>query len=85
MWSSAKSHVNKVSDPVLAQDCILEKEIMDGSEYLKEMKDKQATNNIRKSSLTGRPCGDDSFMQKIEGILGRCLTAIPWGRPRKSN
>jgi hypothetical protein len=28
-------------------------------------------NNIRKNSTTGRPCGDDFFVEKIETLLGK--------------
>jgi hypothetical protein len=32
-------------------------------------------NNIRKNSTTGRPCGDDFFVEKIETLLGKKLKA----------
>jgi len=35
--------------------------------------------------MTGRPCGNDSFMKKIETLFGRRLRALPWGRPSKTN
>ena len=38
---------------------------------------------IRKNSKTGMPCGDKGFIQKIEGVLGRKLNALPKGRPRR--
>ncbi len=28
-------------------------------------------------------CGDDGFIQRVEGIVGRRLKAMPKGRPRK--
>ncbi|MFQ5965628.1 MAG: transposase [Candidatus Scalinduaceae bacterium] len=83
-WSSASSHVDKKIDPVLSQDCYLEKEIEDWLEYLREKEDEQIIMNIRKCSMTGRPCGNDSFMKKFERLFGRRLRALPWGRPRKS-
>ncbi len=52
-------------------------------EYLRENEDEQIVGNIRKSSMTGRPCGDDRFMKKLEKLFGRRLRALPWGRPRK--
>lgn len=83
-WSSAKSHINREKDSVLSQDCFLEKEIEDWSEYLREKDDEQIIGNIRKSSMTGRPCGDDRFVKKLERLFGRRLRALPWGRPRKN-
>ena len=83
-WSSTRSHVNGEKDSVLSQDCYLEKEIEDWLEYLREKEDEQITRNIRKCSMTGRPCGDDRFMKKIERLFGRRLRALPRGRPRKN-
>ncbi len=82
-WSSARSHVNREKDSVLSQGCYLEKEIEDWLEYLREKEDEQIIRNIRKSSMTGRTCGDERFMKKLERIFGRRLRALPWGRPRK--
>ena len=83
LWSSARGHLEKGSDGVLTHDCYLEDEIMDWGAYLKEKGDKTLIESIRKNSLTGRPCGDAGFTEMIEGIVGRRLKALPWGRPRK--
>jgi putative transposase len=83
-WSSASSHVNMEKNSILSKDCYLEKEIEDWLEYLREKEDEQIIRNIRKCSTTGRPCGDDSFMKKLERLFGRRLRALPWGRPRKN-
>ncbi|MBS1258454.1 MAG: hypothetical protein MAG551_01513 [Candidatus Scalindua arabica] len=45
---------------------------------------KQVVEDIKRSSMTGRPCGNDSFMKKFERLFGRRLRALPWGRPRKN-
>jgi putative transposase len=84
-WSSASSHVDKKKDTVLSQDCYLESEIEDWSEYLREKDDEQIVMSIRKCSMTGRPCGSDSFVKKLESLFGRRLKALPWGRPRKND
>ena len=82
-WSSAAGHIHIKRDEVLSPDCHLTYEIKDWLGYLKEKGDKQLIEEIRKNSLTGRPCGDDAFIRKIEGIVGRRLKALPRGRPRK--
>ena len=82
-WSSSNEHLNKSSDDVLTHDCYLEDEIKDWLAYLREKEDKELVESIRKNSMTGRPCGDDTFIEAIEGIVGRRLRAMPWGRPRK--
>ncbi|MDY6843510.1 MAG: transposase, partial [Thermodesulfobacteriota bacterium] len=83
-WSSARGHIERGTDPLLSKDCYLEKEIRDWQVYLDERDDEQLVRDIRKSSMTGRPCGDVKFIQSIEGLLGRRLLALPWGRPPKS-
>ena len=82
-WSSAKGHIKKSSDDVLTHDCYLENTIKDWQLYLREREDNTLVEDIRKNSMTGRPCGDDGFIERIEGIVGRRLKAMPWGRPRK--
>ncbi len=82
-WSSAREHLEKNSDDILTHDCYLEGVIEDWRAYLREMEDKVLVENIRKNSMTGRPCGDEGFIEKIEEIVGRRLKALPVGRPRK--
>jgi len=84
-WSSARAHVRGEADAVLAEECYLVKKIGDWSRYLGEEKDAVLVEDIRQSTRTGRPCGDDRFMTKLESLLGRRLTALPRGRPRKGN
>jgi putative transposase len=83
-WSSAKAHVYREIDQILTNDCYLVKEIKDWLSYLMEKEDRTLINNIRKNTKTGRPCGDDIFVEKIESLLGRRLNALPKGRPRRS-
>jgi len=82
-WSSATNRIYKKSDPVLSGDCYLAEHIQDWLGYLKEREDDAMVDTIRSNSKTGRPCGDDGFMQTIEGIVGRRLKALPKGRPKK--
>jgi hypothetical protein len=35
--------------------------------------------------MTGRPCGNDKFLNKLEKLFGRRLRALPWERPSKKN
>jgi putative transposase len=82
-WSSAGGHGERVSDPVLSQDCHIVKQIKDWSGYLREKEEVSDIEEIRQSTKTGRPCGDDHFIQRLEKMLGRRLGALSWGRPRK--
>ena len=63
----------------------MEKEIEDWLEYLREKEDEQIIINIRKCSMTGRPCGDDRFMKKLEKLFGKKIRGLSWGRPRRTN
>jgi putative transposase len=83
-WSSACAHVRGKIDKVLADDCYMVERIKDWSAYLREEEDTVLVEVIRQSTKTGRPCGDDRFVMKMEKLLGRKLTALPKGRPRKT-
>ena len=39
--------------------------------------------DLRVNTHTGRPLGSDSFMSKLENLLGRRLRPLPVGRPKK--
>ncbi len=83
-WSSARAHVKKRTDPILSEDCYIVEEIKDWSAYLREKEDSSLVNELRKNTKTGRPCGDEVFMRRLEKLLSRRLSALPWGRPRKA-
>ena len=83
-WSSARYHVYKGANPILADERYLTKEIDDWAAYLLTNDDDELINNIRNNMKTGRPCGDDGFIEKIESLLDRRLKALPRGRPPKN-
>ncbi len=83
-WSSAGAHVYKNADPVLAEGCYLTERIKDWREYLNGNADPDMTATLIQSTKTGRPCGDEAFTGIIEGIVGRRLTALSVGRPKKT-
>ena len=83
-WSSVRSHIKKTADQILSDDCYVVKEIKDWSAYLGEKEDSTLVHEIRQNTKTGRPCGGDVFLRKLEKLLGRRLGALPLGRPRKA-
>ena len=83
-WSSAYAHANGKIDKVLADNCYIVEKIKDWSAYIREEEDTVLVEDIRQNTKTGRPCGDDRFVMKMEKLLGRKLTALPKGRPRKT-
>ena len=82
-WSSAPSHVKGKIDTVLSGDCYIVERIKDWSSYLREEEEALLIEDIRKNTKTGRLCGDDEFILRLEGLIRRKLSALPWGRPRK--
>jgi len=82
-WSSARAHVRGGSAASLSEDWYLVKEHGYWSALLREKDDAHLIKEVRQSTKTGRPCGDEGFLQKLEGMLGRKLAPLPRGRPRK--
>jgi len=80
-WSSAKSHVTGIADPVLSGRCFLVETIRDWKEYLAEAPNQAAGTKLIKSTKTGRPCGEDDFVTRLEALLGRRFATLPPGRP----
>ena len=50
---------------------------------LRQPADEAQTALLRLCTHTGRPLGSDSFLAKLETLLGRRLRPLPRGRPRK--
>ena len=82
-WSSAKPHVYRESNIILSDDCPLVGEIDDWLTYVMGSGNETMVENIRQNTKTGRPCGEESFVETIEELLGRKLRALLRGRPRK--
>jgi len=82
-WSSAREHIDGAPE-VVSSNCFLLQEIRNWRKFLSAREDTAMTQQIRKSSMTGRPCGEESFIKKLEKRFGRRLKALPRGRPRKT-
>jgi putative transposase len=52
-------------------------------EQLRVREDEEIIEHLRLSTHTGRPLGSDTFLSKVEHVLGRRLRPLPVGRPRK--
>ncbi|MFH1615605.1 MAG: transposase [Planctomycetota bacterium] len=84
-WSSAASHIDKKCRSELLNlsdwyEMITAKQwrnaLLDGIDESQVM-------TLRRTTHTGRPLGSDSFLSKMEKLLGRRLRPLPVGRPRK--
>ena len=72
-WSSARSHVLNQPDPILAGDERRTLEIYDWKAYLRSEDDEVDLRSFRSGARTGRPLGDDRFIDKLEAVTGRTL------------
>lgn len=81
-WSSAASHCGRRNVHQLADLGELPVSAKRWREALTNC-DEDMEERIRIRTQTGRPLGDDSFMSKLEMLVGRRLRPLPVGRPRK--
>ena len=70
-WSSAKSHVDKISDPLIKKFYLMD-EIDDWAKYLTDGSEIELE-TIRKYIETGRPLGREEFIERLEKKLDRIL------------
>jgi putative transposase len=84
-YSSAAAHFGLVQDAVLGNNLFQEMQRNDYIEFMKSSIPAEQLKNIRQSAKTGRPLGTENFVAEIERRLGKRLTALPIGRPRKNH
>ena len=87
-WSSAAAHCGDARDRSELLDLDGWSVRLAGSDWketLAEMLGKEMLSTLRLNTHRGRPLGSDSFLSKIESLVGRRLRALPVGRPRKKN
>ncbi len=82
-WSSAQAHVQKRQTEILSGKCYLSEDIKNWRKYLRESEGSALVETIKKNALTGRPCGDDRFIAKLERKFKKRLHPLAHGRPRK--
>jgi putative transposase len=76
-WSSALPHTLGIKDRYLDEGLPLLEWIENWSGWLAQADNENAFQSIRVATSTGRVCGSDEFIRRIEAGTGRCL------RPRK--
>jgi putative transposase len=87
-WSSAAAHCGEAGPDGLPGLLDLERwrSMTGGRDWRDSLRQGLADREekeLRRCTLTGRPLGTDSFLSKLETVLGRRLRAMPVGRPRK--
>ena len=63
----------------------LSDEIADWSAWLAEQDDAEVLARLRLHTRTGRPAGEDSFVDKVESFVGRILRPPRAGRPSRGS
>jgi len=76
-WSSARAHLHQQSDLLLERSPLLNS-IADWRAYLQNGSSETALERLRRHTRTGRPLGDDNFLDHAELTTGRELRP---GRP----
>lgn len=71
-WSSARAHLTSMTDPLLA-DCFLTTQISDWAAFLALPEDPTIVTRLAQHSRTGRPLGQNGFVERLEQRLGRVL------------
>ncbi|MCP4639313.1 MAG: transposase [bacterium] len=87
-WSSAAAHCGEGGDPSGALELGAWFDAMPATKWKKTLKavakSKGAVEGLRLHTRTGRPLGDDTFLSKVEALVGRRVRAVPRGRPKGS-
>lgn len=82
-WSSAAAHLRGQDDGLVEVRPMLSR-VADWAAYLSDTRDDDLRAHISKHSQTGRPLGNERFVQTLERITGRVLTRRPPGRKTKA-
>jgi len=83
-WSSAKAHIYKTQD-ILLLDNFMTEEITNWKDYLLDDSDDKKSSLFVGHVDTGRPLGDENFVKKLEGVVGRTLGRKQPGPKKKNN
>jgi putative transposase len=83
-WSSAAAHCRDQHDSLLDVGTDLKSEIHDWASWLGLPLDETTQKFIRESTFTGRPCGDEAFVKRMEETTERELSRKKPGPKRKA-
>ncbi|MBX7245841.1 MAG: transposase [Candidatus Sumerlaeaceae bacterium] len=82
-WSSAAAHALGEANPLLSPTRPFPGGVEDWGRWLEMPGDVGAVERIRRQTCTGRPCGTESFVEQLEGLVGRILRPLKRGRKPK--
>lgn len=86
-WSSAAAHIGKTRGEIYLEDItnLMDVPIESWEQYLDCDENEEEVRNLRKHTMTGHPLGTTVFMAKLEKKVGRVLSVLPRGRPKKQS
>ncbi len=58
--------------------------VHDGQAFLDSARPEGEVEELRKHIRTGRPLGDEAFLDRLEGLVERVLKPKKAGRPKKT-
>jgi len=85
-WSSARDHADNTRNANIDVSGLfkyIEVEQAQWKAFIDTPDDAQEISVIRKNTMSGRPLGSESFINKLEKRFGEKLHALPVGRPKK--
>jgi putative transposase len=82
-WSSIHAHLGEVEDR-LVDSHVLKKILPDWSSYVRASQSEAFNESIRRQTRSGRPMGDDDFIDMVEVVTGRPVRKKPPGPQRSS-
>ena len=82
-WSSTRAHLCGRDDSLVKVEPLLAM-IPNWRAFLDSACPEGEIDEIRKHARTGRPLGDEAFLDRLEGILGRVVKPKKGGRPKKN-
>jgi putative transposase len=83
-WSSARAHCGLTTDSLLTPLPAEAPQMEDWSDWLADSGDVTSEQRLRSRTYTGRPCGTDDFVTRVERATGRALAPRkPGPKPRQ--
>ena len=85
-WSSAAAHCGLKKDALLAANVPWDKKMSDPdrwSSWLAAEEEKDSLKILQRNIPKGLPCGDETFIRRLEKLTGKALRFRPQGRPNK--
>ena len=83
LWSSARAHLSGRDDSLVKVAPLLAM-VHDWQAFLDSARPEGEVEEVRKHARTGRPLGDEVFLDRLDGLVERVLKPKKAGRPKKT-